>query len=305
MPDISVKLCGLRMATPLMLASGILGETGPSLLRAIKAGAGAVVTKSVGKAPRDGNPNPTIVEVEDGLMNAIGLANPGIEEYLKELGIAVKGSNGTPVIGSIFGGEPGECADLARAMERGGASAIEMNLGCPHAKGLGADIGSNPDLVKEFTAAVKAAVKIPVFVKITPNVTDIVAIGLAVEEGHGDAIVAINSVRGMAIDADLGRPVLSNKLGGLSGPAIKPVGLAAVWRIHDKVGIPIIGVGGIANARDVAEYIMAGASAVQIGTAVWTGGVGVFARINKDLAAFMKKRGYKAISDMVGVAHRA
>jgi len=305
MADISVELCGLRMATPLMLASGILGETGPSLLRAIKAGAGAVVTKSIGKAPRDGYPNPTAVEVEGGLLNAIGLANPGIEEYLKELGIAVKGSHGTPIIGSIFGGEPGECAELARSMERGGASAIEMNLGCPHAKGLGADIGSNPDLVKEFTASVKATVRIPVFVKITPNVTDITAIGQAVEEGHGDAIVAINTVRGMAVDADLGRPVLSNMLGGMSGPAIKPVGLAAVWRVYEKVKIPIIGVGGISNARDVVEYIMAGASAVQVGTVVWKGGVEVFARINKDLAAFMKKRGYRSVKDMVGVAHRA
>ena len=305
MARIATQLCSLKMSSPLMLASGILGETGPSLLKAIKAGVGAVVTKSVGKVPRDGYPNPTMVEVEGGIVNAIGLANPGIEEYLHELGIAVKGSKGVPIVASVFGGEPAEFSELARAMEKGGASAIEMNLGCPHAKGLGADIGSNPDLVKDFTAAVKSAVKIPLFVKITPNVTDITAIAQAVEDGGGDAVVAINSVRGMAIDADLARPVLSNKLGGLSGPAIKPVGLAAVWRIYDKVKIPIIGVGGITNARDVAEYLMAGARAVQVGTAVWKDGVGVFGRINKDLEAFMKARGYSNISDMVGVAHRA
>ena len=305
MARISTHLCGLEMRSPLMLASGILGETGPSLLKTIKAGAGAVVTKSVGMVPRDGYPNPTLVEVDGGIVNAVGLANPGIVEYLNELGIAVKGAKGVPIVASVFGGVPTEFAELAKAMEKGGASAIEMNLGCPHAKGLGADIGSNPEFVKEFTAAVKAAVKIPVFVKITPNVTDITAIAQAVEDGGGDAIVAINTVRGMVIDADLARPVLSNKLGGLSGPAIKPVGLAAVWRIYDKVKIPIIGVGGISNARDVAEYLMAGASAVQVGTAVWKDGVGVFGRINKDLEAFMKVHGYSSISDMVGVAHRA
>ncbi len=305
MARITTQLCTLKMSSPLMLASGILGETGPSLLRAIKAGAGAVVTKSVGKAPRDGYPNPTIAEAEEGIVNAIGLANPGIEEYLHELGIAIKGAKGVPIVGSVFGGEPMEFSELARAMEKQGASAIEMNLGCPHAKGLGADIGSNPEFVKDFTAAVKAAVKVPVLVKITPNVTDITAIAQAVEDGGGDAVVAINSVRGMVIDADLARPVLSNKLGGLSGPAIKPVGLAAVWRIYDKVKIPIIGVGGISTARDAAEYIMAGARAVQIGTAVWKDGVGVFGRINKDLEAFMKSHGYNSVSDMVGVAHRA
>ena len=305
MARISTQLCSLKMSSPLMLASGILGETGPSLLRAIKAGAGAVVTKSVGKAPRDGYTNPTLAEVEDGFVNAIGLANPGIEEYLHELGFAVKGSKGVPIVASVFGGDPTEFSDLARAMEKGGASAIEMNLGCPHAKGLGADIGSNPEFVKEFTSAVKAAVRIPVFVKITPNVTDIAAIAQAVEDGGGDAIVAINTVRGMALDVDLARPVLSNKLGGLSGPAIKPIGLAAVWRIYDKVKIPIIGVGGISNARDAVEYFMAGARAVQVGTAVWKDGVGIFGRINKDLEAFMKAHKYNSISDMVGVAHRA
>jgi dihydroorotate dehydrogenase (NAD+) catalytic subunit len=305
MARISAQLGKLYMSSPLMLASGILGETGPSLLKAIKAGAGAVVTKSVGKAPRDGYPNPTFAEMNDGIINAIGLANPGIDEYLHELGSAVKGAKGVPIVGSIFGGEPEEFAQLSRAMEKGGAAAIEMNLGCPHAKGLGADIGSNPQFVKEFTAAVKAAVKIPVFVKITPNVTDITAIAQAVEDGGGDAVVAINTVRGMAIDADLARPVLSNKLGGLSGPAIKPVGLAAVWRIYDKIKIPIIGVGGIQSATDVAEYIMAGARAVQVGTAVWKDGVGVFGRINKDLEAFMKAHKYNSIADMVGVAHRA
>jgi len=305
MSNISVELCGLRMASPLMLASGILGETGPSLLKVIGAGAGAVVTKSIGKVPRDGYPNPTVTEVDGGLLNAIGLSNPGIEAYLEELGIAVKGAKGTPIIASIFGGEAQECVGLARAMEKGGVAAIEMNLGCPHAKGLGADIGSDAGLVKEFTVAVKAAVKVPVLVKITPNVTDITAIAQAVEEGGGDAIVAINTVRGMAIDADLERPILSNKLGGLSGPAIKPVGLAAVYRIYDKVKVPIIGVGGITSARDVAEYLMAGASAVQIGTAVWRDGVGVFGRINRDLKAFMAKHGHKTVADMVGVAHRA
>jgi len=305
MADLITEICGLRMESPLMLASGILGETGPSLVRVLKAGAGAVVTKSIGNEPREGYPNPTVVEIEDGLLNAIGLANPGIDAYMEELDIAIKGSGGAPIIGSIFGADADEFASLAARMEAGGAAGLELNLGCPHAKGYGAQIGQDPDLVKEITARVKATVKIPVLVKITPNVTDITEIAQAVEDGKGDAVVAINTVRAMAIDAELGRPVLSNKTGGMSGPAIKSIGLSAVWRIFEKVKIPILGVGGISNGEDVVEYLMAGASAVQVGTAVWRGGPEVFGSIRMELEAFMDDNGKKGISDLIGVAHGA
>jgi dihydroorotate dehydrogenase (NAD+) catalytic subunit len=310
MAELVTELCRLRMDSPLMLASGILGETGASLLKILNAGAGAVVTKSIGSEPRDGYPNPTVVEVEGGLLNAIGLANPGIDAFLEELELAVKGSGGAPVIASIFGKVGEEFAALAKRMEEGGASAVELNLGCPHAKGYGAQIGQDPKLVDQITTDVKRAVKIPVLVKITPNVTDIANIASSVMRGNGDAVVAINTVRAMAIDANLARPVLSNKKGGMSGPAVKAIGLAAVWTIHERFAeyrhppIPIIGVGGISNGIDVAEYLMAGASAVQLGTVVWRRGPEVFGSINKELLAFMEANGFDKISDMVGVAHR-
>jgi dihydroorotate dehydrogenase (NAD+) catalytic subunit len=305
MAELGMELCGLRMGSPIMLASGILGETGPSLARVYKAGAGAVVTKSIGSQPREGYLNPTVVEVEGGLLNAIGLSNPGVDAFLEELDITIKTSGKAPVIVSIFGADPQEFAGLAERMVERGASALELNLGCPHAKGYGAQIGQDPDLVKEITSAVKSTVHVPVLVKITPNVTDITEIALAVERGKGDAIVAINTVRAMAIDAELGRPVLSNVTGGLSGPAVKAIGLSAVWRIYEKVKIPIVGVGGISSGEDVVEYLMAGASAVQVGTVVWRGGPEVFGRMNMELGAFMDDHGHKAVKDMVGVAHRA
>lgn len=304
MAELTVELCGLQMESPVMLASGILGETGPSLLKVLRSGAGAVVTKSIGSEPRDGYPNPTVVEVEGGLLNAIGLSNPGIDAFMEELELAVKGADGRPIVGSIFGADANEFSELARRMEEGGASGVELNLGCPHAKGYGAQIGQDPALVKEITAAVKDAVKIPVLVKITPNVTDITEIARAVEDGKGDAVVAINTVRAMAIDVEVGRPILHNRTGGMSGPAVKPIGVAAVWNIHKAVKIPIIGVGGISSGEDVVEYIMAGACAVQVGTAVWRDEVSVFSRINEELAKFMDRLGHSKVTDMVGVAHR-
>lgn len=304
MADLSVELCGLRMSSPVILASGILGETGPSLIRAVRAGAGAVVTKSIGSQPRDGYPNPTVLEVEGGLLNAIGLANPGVDAYLGELTVTRQGAGGAPVIASIFGADADEFCRLASKMENGGASAVELNLGCPHAKGYGAQLGQDRDLVKDITAAVKGAVKVPVLVKVTPNITDITDIARAVEEGKGDGIVAINTVRAMAIDIEAARPVLHNRIGGLSGPAVKAVGVAAIWRIYEAVKIPVIGVGGISSGADAIEYIMAGAKAVQVGTAVWRDGPEVFGRMNTEISTFMDAHGYQGVADMVGVAHR-
>jgi dihydroorotate dehydrogenase (NAD+) catalytic subunit len=242
--------------------------------------------------------------VDCGLLNAIGLSNPGIDAYLEELDITVKGADGRPIIGSIFGGDDKEFSALAKRMEEGGASAVELNLGCPHAKGYGAQIGQDPKLVKKITSAVKSTVKIPVLVKITPNVTDITEIAQAVEKGKGDAIVAINTVRAMTIDVEMGRPVLHNRTGGMSGPAVKPIGVAAVWSIYQAVKIPVVGVGGISSGRDVMEYIMAGASAVQVGTAVWRDDVSAFSRINEEMSLLMDRLGHSKVSDMVGVAHR-
>ncbi|MGI0131472.1 MAG: dihydroorotate dehydrogenase, partial [Thermoplasmata archaeon] len=260
MVDLRAAVGAVAFRNPLLLASGIWGESGRSLLGAYEAGAGGVVSKSIGAEPRPGYPNPTVEQYGDwGFLNAMGLPNPGIGSYPEEIRRARTG--GAPVVGSIFAPTAEEFAALARAMELTGVCAIELNLSCPHARGLGSEIGSDPELVKEVTRSVKAATRLPVWAKLTPNVADPAALAEAAEAGGADAITAINTVRAMAIDPKLRRPVLAHGLGGLSGPAIKPIGLACVWLMYARVKIPIVGVGGIRTARDVLEYTLAGASA--------------------------------------------
>ncbi|MGQ9587680.1 MAG: dihydroorotate dehydrogenase [Thermoplasmata archaeon] len=303
MVNLSVEVCGLLLRNPTMLASGVLDETGRSMLAAAKAGAGAIVTKSIGKTPREGHPNPSVVELECGLLNAMGLPNPGIEVYADEIRQARKG--GVPIIGSVFGGTEDEIAELAGLMADAGADAIELNLSCPHAKGYGAEIGSVPGRVESICRKAKRGSKVPVLAKLTPNTSSISGLAVAAEKGGADGIVAINTLRGMAISPDARMPILGNKFGGLSGPAIRPVGVACVYEIYEAVKIPIIGVGGVESGRDALEYIMAGARAVQIGTAIWSQGLGVFKRVCEELSDFMDENGYKSPREMVGVAHGA
>jgi dihydroorotate dehydrogenase (NAD+) catalytic subunit len=267
------------------------------------AGAGAIVTKSVGREPRPGHGNPSVVELSFGLINAMGLPNPGIDEYASEIREAKK--SGIPIIGSVFAGSEDEMAELASLVEKAGADAVELNLSCPHAKGYGAEIGSTPELVELICRKAKKASRVPIFAKLTPNTQSISSLAKAAEKGGADAVVAINTLKAMAISPEVRTPILANRYGGLSGPAIRPVGVRCVYEIFESVKIPIIGVGGISSGRDALEYIMAGASAVQIGTGVWTDGPEVFSKVNGELLAFMEKSGYETVRDMVGVAHHA
>ncbi|MCD6275344.1 MAG: dihydroorotate dehydrogenase [Thermoplasmata archaeon] len=295
---LSVAINDLRFRNPLLLASGILDESGESMLQVIKHGAGGVVTKSIGMEPREGYENPVIYELSYGLLNAIGLANPGIENYGEEIKIAKRG--GVPVIGSVFGKDAEEFAYLARKMEEYGVDAVELNLSCPHARGYGMEIGVDAALVEEIVKEVKRKVNIPVWAKLTPNTHNIVEIAKAASDS--DALVLINTVRAMAIDIEAKLPVLSNIFGGLSGPCIKPIGIRAVYEVYREVEKPIVGVGGIIDARDVIEYIMAGASAVEIGTAIYLRGIHVFSEIASEMEDWMKKHGYEKIEELVGIA---
>jgi dihydroorotate dehydrogenase (NAD+) catalytic subunit len=302
MVELGIELAGLKLRNPTILASGILGETGKTLSRVIDTGAGAVTTKSIGLEPRPGHDNPTIVELDCGLLNAMGLPNPGIDKYTSELETVV--DSGVPVLGSIFGKSAEEFAKLGGLIATAGVHALELNLSCPHAEGYGAELGSAPERVQEITVAVKSAVSIPVFVKLTPNTSDIVSLGRAAVAGGCDGLVAINTVKGMAINADVARPILSNKFGGYSGPGIKPIGLRCVYQLAGAdLGVPIIGVGGVTNGKDIAEYLMAGASAVQVGTAVYYHGISVFEKMVLELETFMQDNGYNSVKDMVGLAH--
>jgi len=302
--ELGVRLAGVSLRNPFLLASGVWGESGESLAGAWRAGAGGVITKSIGSDVRPGYPNPTIEAYERwGLLNAMGLPNPGIDEYPREIEIARKA--GATVIGSIFGGDAEEFARLAVRMAATGVVALELNLSCPHAEGFGTEVGSTPENVEKVVRAVTRAVSIPVIAKITPNTSDAAGLALAAERGGASAVSAINTLRALAIDVQLRRPVLAHGLGGLSGPAIKPVGLACVWQIFEKVSVPVIGVGGIATAQDALEYVMAGARAVEVGTQVTFDGIGVFGRMANDLTRLLDGLGFARLEDAVGVAHRA
>ncbi len=295
-------LTGLGLKNPTILAAGVLGTTGASLCRVARdGGAGAVVTKSIGSAPKTGHSNPSMVRLDCGFLNAMGLPNPSYPGFLQELDIAKKDS-GVPVIASIFGGSPAEFKEVAEGLLPAKPNAFELNVSCPHAEGYGAAVGSNPCLVEAITAAVKDVVNVPVWVKLTPNVSDITCIGTAAESGGADAVVAINTLKGMAIDIESGYPVLGNRSGGLSGKAVKPVAVKCVYDLYTSLEIPVIGVGGVSSWQDAVEMMMAGAAAVQIGSAVYDR-FDIFSEISTGIEAFLKRKGYSDVRKLIGLSH--
>ena len=300
---LSTRLAGLELGNPTTLASGILGYSPESLLRIAEAGAGAVVTKSVGLKPRMGYPNPTVVQANFGIINAMGLPNPGIAEYASEISFT-KTVIQVPLIVSVYGYSAEEYEEVAKVAAEAGADAVELNVSCPHVKETGSEIGQNPKLLTQVIRQVKAATSKPVIVKLSPNVTDIVELARAATEAGADALTAVNTVRAIAIDAETALPILSNTRGGLSGPAIKPIALRAVYDIYEKVKTPIIGCGGITTWQDAVEFFLAGASAIQIGTAIATHDPTVFQTMNRGVTAYLKKKNYRSIKEIVGQAHR-
>jgi dihydroorotate dehydrogenase (NAD+) catalytic subunit len=295
------NIANISFLNPLILASGVLGVTPGTMIRLANLGLGGITTKSVGPRPRIGYSNPSIIEIEPGtLLNSVGLANPGIEAFIPEIK-EIKLKTQVPLIVSVFGNGPDEFARIANQAELAGANAIEINISCPHAEV--ASIGLDPDLTKLYTHTVKTAVKIPVFVKLTPNIFNLTPIAKAAEAGGADAIIAINTIRGLAIDIESGRPILSHGIGGLSGTAIRPVGVRAVYEIFPNVKIPIIGCGGIARWQDVLEYIYAGASAVQIGSA-FIQGMDIIPEILEGLQNFLITHNLQNIQQIKGKAHQ-
>ena len=301
MSSLAITIASLKLANPLMLASGIMDETGASMRRIAEVGAGAIVTKSIGRESRDGYPNPTLVELDYGYINAMGLPGPGIDDFKEEMAEAIKGPS--PIIGSLFAATPEDFAFLAERMQKYGAAAVELNLSCPHAKGYGMEIGVDPEMVEAIVREVKKAINIPILAKLTPNTHLLSDVAKSVEKGGGDAIVAINTVKAMAISLDARRPILYNRIGGLSGPAIKNIGLRCVYELYNEVNIPIIGVGGIEAATDALEYMMAGASAVQIGSAIGRKGIGIFRGIANDMSRYLEANDMSNIVEVVGLAH--
>lgn len=265
--DLSVKFCGLTLKNPVLLASGTCGY-GAELADLIDINAlGGIVVKGVSIRPRAGNSPPRIVETASGLLNSIGLENVGVEAFLRDKLPWLRELQ-THVFVNILGDTLEEYAELASILnEQKGISGLEVNISCPNVKNGGAAFGTDSIAAAEVTRAVKEATKLPVIIKLSPNVTDITAIAKAVEQAGADAVSLINTLLGMAIDIHKRRPVLTNVFGGLSGPAIKPVALRMVWQTVRAVSIPVIGIGGIVTATDALEFLMAGATAIQMGTA--------------------------------------
>lgn len=291
---------GIKLENPFILASGILDENGYTVKRVLESGAGAAVTKSIGSSERRGFEPPVIYSDDNYTINAIGLSNPGIEDYGNEIKIALQA--GKPIIGSIFAQTPEEFASLAKKMQGYGTSAIELNLSCPHVNGYGMEVGSDPELVSAVVSEVKSNVNIPVYAKLSPNTSDIIEQARAASKCDG--YVLINTIKAMKIDINARMPVLSNVYGGLSGRSIKPVGIRYVYEVKKETGKNIIGVGGINTVEDVLEYIMAGASAVQIGSAISSHGVSLFTDLSKELKKYMEMNSINSIKDLVGVAIR-
>ena len=301
--NLNVNLAGLKLTNPTMLASGILGYSSETLESIAENGAGAVVTKSIGLKPRAGYANPTIVQTKCGLINAMGLPNPGIKEFVREIR-ATKKVLKVPLVVSIYGFSTEEYAKVAEKAVGAGADAVELNVSCPHVKETGSEIGQNPKILAQVIKAVKLKVDKPVFVKLSPNVTSIADIAETAEKAGADALTAINTVKAMAIDAETAMPILSNKVGGLSGPAIKPVALRCVYEVYERVKVPIVGCGGITSWRDAVEFLLAGASAIQMGTAIALKGANVFKTVSRGIEAYLKRKGFRSVKEIVGLSHR-
>ena len=300
--DLSVEVAGMKLRNPLILASGILGITPGTLKRVERAGAGAVTTKTITKEKKSGYGNPVVVELEYGLLNAMGLPNPGVKYFLEEMK-EMKKMLEIPLIVSIAGSTPDEYAYLAKIVSHAGADAIELNLSCPHVEKTGVEVGSDPDMVYDIVKNVKIASNKPILVKLSAMTPSIVEIGKAAVDGGADGIVAINTIRAMAIDIYARRPILSNKFGGLSGPAIKPIAVRCVYELYEAVRVPIIGVGGILNWQDAVEFILAGATAVEVGTAIAIRDLNIFREIKEGLIRYMIEEGFNSIKELIGIAH--
>jgi dihydroorotate dehydrogenase (NAD+) catalytic subunit len=292
---------GLLLKNPVMTASGTFGYGTEYADFVDIQRLGAIVCKGTTLEPREGNPQPRLAETPSGLLNSIGLQNIGVEALVREKA-TLWASWQVPVIVNIAGESIDDYAKLAARLDGvAGVSGLEVNIGCPNVKSGGMEFGTDPKAAASVTAAVKKASSLPVIVKLTPNVTGIVEIAESVAEAGADALCLINTLRGMAIDVSLRKPSLGNICGGLSGPAIKPVALYMVYEVAGSVKLPIVGCGGIMSAQDALEFIMAGASAVEVGTAQFVNPRALL-DVLEGIQDFMRREGVKDISELVGVA---
>jgi dihydroorotate dehydrogenase (NAD+) catalytic subunit len=295
----AVNIAGMKMKNPVMTASGTFGCGEEYAYYVDLTRLGGIVVKGLSLKPRLGNPPPRIMETAAGMLNAVGLQNVGVDAFIEEKLPFLRNYN-VAVIANIYGESYTEYAQVAGKLSAApGVHALEVNVSCPNVKKGGLSFGADPKAAAEVTRRVKAETHLPVIVKLTPNVTDITVIARAVEEAGADAVSLINTLTGMSIDLKNRTPHLKNITGGLSGPAIKPVALRMVWQVAQKVSIPVIGMGGIMTAEDALEFMVAGAKAVQIGTANFNNPRATMEIID-GMRRYLQENKIKSIKDIVG-----
>lgn len=298
-PDMSVEIGSLKLRNPVITASGTFGygEEFKDYLNLEEIG--AIITKGLSLKPRAGNPTPRIVETPAGMLNAIGLQNVGVDAFIEKKTPFLR-TISTPAIVNLFGNTIEEYAELASRLEQvPEVAGIEVNISCPNVKQGGIVFGTDPKAAATVVRAVRSETTKPLIVKLSPNVTDVVEMAVACAEAQADALSLINTLTGMAVDLRTRRPVLANVTGGLSGPAIKPVALRMVWQVAKAVTLPVIGIGGIMNATDALEFILAGATAIQVGTANFLdpAAAGIIAR---EMEQYLAENGIAAIGELRG-----
>lgn len=297
--ELQVCIGNLTLRNPVMTASGTFGYGREFSHLVALDHLGGIVVKGISLLPRSGNPPPRIVETACGMLNAIGLENVGMERFIIEKMPYLRGID-TPVIVNILGDSVEEYGEIARRLDGvEGISGLEVNISCPNVKKGGVAFGTEPAMAATVTSAVRQATRLPVIIKLSPNVTDIVLMARAVEEAGADGVSLINTLIGMAIDPKTRRPRLANVIGGLSGPAIKPVALRMVWQVASAVSIPVIGIGGITTAGDAIEFLLAGATAIQVGTANFYD-PSASEQIIQGMKEYLHQQGEHCIKDIIG-----
>ena len=298
MADLSVNICGIDFKNPLIAASGTFGFGREFSELYPLSNLGGVSSKGITLEPRDGNPTPRIAECESGILNAVGLQNPGVDHFI-EYDLDWLKAQDTVVIANIAGNTAEDYCTMAEKLSDTSVDMIELNISCPNVKCGGVQFGTQPSSVASITSEVKKHCKKPLIVKLSPNVTDIAEIARAAESAGADAISMINTLTGMRIDINTARPIIRNNTGGMSGPAVFPVAVRMVWQVANAVKIPIIGMGGISKWQDAVEMLMAGASALQIGTVLFNDPYAPV-KINEGLNRFLDEKGMTSVTQLTG-----
>ena len=299
--NLSVKLDKTHLRNPTMLASGILGISQSIFERLYHENIGAIVTKSISVKPMKGYPNPTVIPLGGGsYLNAVGLSNPGVDAFSREL----CHNKIIPIFISLVGSSEKEFSKMVKAFDALNILGYEINLSCPHVSKMGMEVGDDPEAVNKIVKTVRMNTNKPISVKVGVGSIDVVELARVAVDAGADIITAINTLRAMSIDIETMMPILSNRIGGLSGNAIKPIGIRCVYEISKKLEVPVIGCGGVSSWKDVVEYMIAGASAVQIGSVLGSRGPKIFNQITTGLKKYVEKKQLKNIGEIIGISHK-